>query len=237
MLRKNCGFYLGWLMLNHTLRNLAVAAAFAMVSSAANAATISSLYNTGVDASHAVLGHGMADPHYTIISAPSGSNSVAQTIVTGFPIGPWLANNSTSRWIGPANNPSSPNDPAGIYTYTTTFDLTGYVASSALIIGQWATDNSGWDILINNQGTGQSASSFTGWTSFSIDPAKLVNGLNTLTFVVLNLDQATGNPTGLRVEFTTATASAVPLPAPLLLFATGLGVVGLYSRRKKRKAA
>ncbi len=213
-----------------------MAAAFAMVSSAANAATISSLYNTGVDGNHAVLGHGVDDPHYTIVGAPPGSSTVDRTIVTGFPIGPWLANNSTSRWIGPANNPSSPNDPAGTYTYTTTFDLTGYVASSALIIGRWATDNQGSNILINTFSTGQTAAGFTGWTSFSIDPTKLVSGLNTLTFVVLNGVQSSGNPTGLRVEFTTATASPVPLPAPLLLFATGLGVFGLYSRRKKQKA-
>jgi hypothetical protein len=207
-----------------------------MVSSAVHAATISTLYNTGVDASNVVLGHGVADPHYAIVGAPVGSSTADRTLVTGFPIPPWIANNSTSRWIGPANNPSSPNDPAGTYTFETTFDLTGYVASSASIIGRWATDNQGLDILINNVSTGQTASGFTAWTSFSIDPTKLVSGLNTLSFVVLNLSGSSGNPAGLRVEFTTATASPVPLPAPLLLFATGLGVFGLYSRSRKRKA-
>lgn len=228
-------------MLYGTFKSLALAGALALALPAVtNAATISTLYNTGVDDAHTALSGGM-DTHYTITAAPGGSTTDNQVLASGWPVapaGPWVNDSLASRWIGPANVVGNqPNDPPGEYRYTTSFDLTGLNVGSAVIIGRWAADNSGLDIVVNGISTGQTTTSgFENWTSFSLNPADLNQGLNSLVFVILNDAGDSGNPTGLRVEFTTAMASAVPLPAPLLLFATGLGVVGLYSRRKKRKA-
>ena len=114
--------------------------------------------------------------------------------------------------------------------------MTGLDVSSVVITGQWATDNSGSDILVNGVSTGQTAGGFTSYTSFVIAAGLLQSGLNTLDFKVLNASGTSGNPMGLRVEFTERSASlATPLPAALPLFASGLGGLGLLSWRRKRK--
>ena len=109
--------------------------------------------------------------------------------------------------------------------------------STVNIAGRWATDDFGTNIFVNDTPTGSTSGGYTSWTNFTITQSLLQSGLNTIAFVVLNnTENPQQYPTGLRVEFTTATASPVPLPASLLLFASGLGAIGLYSRRKKRKA-
>jgi hypothetical protein len=211
---------------------LAIAAALVPV--AAPAVTISTLFNTGVNDSGVALPDNTPEQHFILTSVPGGTSSIITEASPGFQyIPPWIGNSATSAWIRP-DNPGT-IDPAGSYTFQLTFDLSGYVLSTVNIAGRWATDNSGTNILVNGTPTGQTATGYESWTNFTIAQNLLTAGSNTIAFVVLNLND--GNfPTGLRVEFTTATASQVPLPAPLLLFATGLGVFGLYSRRKQRKA-
>ena len=68
------------------------------------AATITTLYNTGVDSSGNVLADGTSpDPHYTLTSVPPGSSNTTSVITSGggFPVGPWLGDSATSAWIGP----------------------------------------------------------------------------------------------------------------------------------------
>src|SRR5204863_3921358 len=53
----------------------------------------------------------------------------------------YLADNvGASEWLGP--HPLIANDAIGNYTYTTTFDLTGFVASSLILSLDVAADNS-----------------------------------------------------------------------------------------------
>lgn len=83
--------------------------------SAAQAATITSLFNTGVNNSGTPLPDGtVGDPHYSLVSAPAGSTSsiLVRTSAGGFPIGPYLGDDSLSAWIGP-NNDSTLDGPAG----------------------------------------------------------------------------------------------------------------------------
>ena len=216
---------------------LAASISLSFAATEARAATITTLFNTGVDASGVALGNNVDDPHYVISSAPSGS-LVDRTVTSadGFPVdaGHWIIDSTTSAWIRPNN--SGDNDPAGNYIFETTFDLTGLDVSSVVIKGLWATDNSGSDILVNGVSTGQTASGFTSYSSFSIAAGLLQSGLNTLDFKVLNASGTSGNPMGLRVEFTERSALlATPLPAALPLFASGLGGLGLLSWRRKRK--
>jgi hypothetical protein len=187
------------------------------------------IYNTGVDANGDVVVGGMVgDQHYTLVSFPTGTTAQIKTATStseGFPIGPWVGDNSLSRWIGP--NTDNLTGPKGLYTYQTTFDLTGLDHMTASISGRWATDDPGIDILINGNPTGIIANGFTAFTDFSINSG-FIAGLNTLDFQVLN----SRGPTGLRVEI--ANANAVALDEPYALALLGLGLIGLGINRRKK---
>lgn len=191
---------------------------------------IADLFNTGLDNGGALLGGNVDDPHYDIISQPSPGGLVDLTIpVDGFPIGPWLANDGDSQWIGPNGNDG--NGPEGDYTYRTTFTLPGdAILDDVWITGSWGTDNSGLDILINGMSTGQTSGGFGGLAPFLIADG-FVHGTNTLDFVVHN-DPASNNPTGLRVDNLSG-LYRVPEPATLSLLA--LGGLGLLRRRRRKR--
>jgi hypothetical protein len=161
-------------------------------------------------------------------------------VVAGFPIGPWISNSATSKWIAPRSDAGNGNAD-GNYTYRTTFDLTGLNPTSATITGWWATDNAGLDILINGKSTGISVPfsdgsgySFQSQHAFTITEG-FAPGINTLDFVVNNFPNSGNiNPTGLRVELAgAAEAGSVPEPCTLLLI--GSGLIGLAATRKRSK--
>ena len=155
--------------------------------------------------------------------------------------GAWLANNATSRWLTPASNGNQSFDPAadGVYTYALSFDLAGFAPATAAFTGRFATDNQVTQILLNGVQLNQAGlGSFNIWTAFSAD-AGFVGGLNSLAFTVRNLRQASGNPTGLRVEFLSSTVeplgtgNAVPEPANWAMLIAGFGLVGAAARRRR----
>lgn len=198
----------------------------------AQAATIASLYNTGVDASGAVIADGASESHYTLTSLPGGtSNLIARTDVGGFPIPPWLGNNTTSAWIGPSNDLAL-NAPGGDYTYRTTFDLSSFVASTAQITGRWSTDNTGVDIFLNGTSLGLTQGGFGAFSPDFTIASGFTSGVNTLDFVVNN----GGGPTGLRVELTgTANAASVPEPSDMLGTAIAFGSIVMLKRKLTKK--
>jgi hypothetical protein len=104
--------------------------------------------------------------------------------------------------------------------------------ATAVLIGQWATDNTGSDIVINGVSTGHTAAGFGGWSSFTLSSG-FIAGVNTLDFIVYNVPQEFGNPTGLRVEMsgTADPNSQVPEPVSLVLLGTGLVAFGMLRRR------
>lgn len=202
-----------------------------MMAGSAQGSVISSLFNTGVDAAGAPLSNNDAEIHYTLLSVPSGTTSLrVATSANGFPITPWLGDDSLSAWIGPASD-GSLNGPAGNYDYRTTFDLTGFDPLTAIITGQWSMDDTAVDILINGVSTSATGSNFSSWTSFSVN-SNFVAGINTLDFVINN----SGGPTGLRVEMSgTAEPSptdGVPEPATMILLGAGLSVLSVIRLRK-----
>lgn len=196
-------------------------------------AAIPGLYNTGV------ANVGGVDPHYalTVSADPSSTAYVASSMPSS-----WMSNGPGSQWIAPSANQTSSG--AGNYMYRTTFDLSGFNPSTASISGLWAADDKGLDIKINGVSTGQSTN--TTFNPFAINSG-FVSGLNTLDFLVLNDPNNHGlNPSGLRVEFLSATArigtsvpaSVVPIPAAVWLFGSGLvGLLGFAQRKHGIKQA
>jgi uncharacterized repeat protein (TIGR01451 family) len=155
------------------------------------------LFNTGVANDGSLLAPGAADPHY-VLTTTSLSAAVATVPIPAQTPGVWQDNTSIAQWIGPNVNPLS-TSPAGDYSYVVTFNMpAGADLSTAIIAGQWASDNAAV-ILIN----GVSTSSITGSADFaSFKPfvitgsANFLPNVNTLEFRVHN----DGSETGLLVE-------------------------------------
>jgi hypothetical protein len=210
------------------MKLFAITATLLVVASVAHAAPITTLWNTGVDATGTPLPNNALDTHYSLFSGPIVGAPRAANDSNGYPLPPWIGNDSISAWIGPVSD-SQLNGFAGVYDYRTTFSLTGFSAASAVITGQWATDNEGF-ILINGVSTGHTSSSqYSAFTAFTITSG-FVAGLNTIDFFVVNVRHS---PTGLRVEQTgTANPNAVPEPAALALFGVGAAMLGLARRRR-----
>lgn len=206
-----------------------VVAALLATSVTANAAPITTLFNTGVGYTGS-LPFQAFDTHYTLVSAPGAFTATPRVgdSSNGFPIPPWVGDDAASKWIG-INSDTQFNGPIGNYDYRTTFSLAGFNPATAAIIGQWSVDNTGVDILINGHSTGQTNSNqFQTFTSFAINSG-FVAGVNTIDFIVNNA----GGPTGLRVEQTgSATASPVPEAGSFALFGLGMAALGLGRRRR-----
>ncbi|MYN41045.1 PEP-CTERM sorting domain-containing protein [Duganella sp. FT109W] len=210
-------------------------AAFAGSAQAATTTTITGLKNTGVGTS------GSTDTSYKLTAA-SSDTTIANTAPfisydNQWPVSPWLANSVDSKWITPTSSQGQTFDAwsAGTYTYTLSFDLTGYNATTASFAGRLAADNA-VTVKLNNQVI-STAAGFTDWTSFNA-ASGFVSGVNTLDFVVTNWQQNGGNPTGLRVEFgTSSIAAPVPEPETYAMMLGGLALMGVVARRRKGKAA
>lgn len=209
---------------------LVALAAVLTITAAAQASPITSLFSTGVDASGSAQPNYAAELHYILVSAPAGAATGLRVATTanGFPIPPWIADSATSAWVGP-NAAADLDGPTGNYSYRTTFDLTGFQASTASIAGAWSADNAGTDIVLNGSSTGNTAGGFGSFYNFAISTG-FVAGVNTLDFIVYN----EGGPTGLRVDLAgsaTADSLAVPEPVSLALLGSGLFALGLFRRR------
>jgi len=217
---------------------MAFAAALAATTSA-GAASITTLYNTGVDSSGTPLSDGtVGDPHYNLVSVPGGSTTdiLVRTSAGGYPIPPYIGDDTLSAWIGP-NNDNNLDGPNGTYIYQTTFNLTGFNAATAAIVGGWTSDNDGIGILLNGNNTGTPPTDFAqfslGFAPFTISGGFLP-GLNTLDFLVDN----GGGPTALRVEMSgTADLAATPLPSTWTMLIAGFIALGFFAYRGNKKGS
>ena len=217
---------------SHGLRtSLLGAAAVLGTAVASNATPITSLFNTGVDASGVAKANLTPESHYALTSAPANAAAGLRvaTAANGFPIPPWLGDNATSAWIGPDSGGQLDLDgPVGNYTYRTTFNLTGLIPSTASIAGQWSVDNAGIGIVLNGVPFSSTAANFQNFYAFNLSTG-FVDGLNTLDFIAHN----DGGPTGLRVAMTgNADTVSVPEPVSLSLLGSGLCAAGLFRRKR-----
>jgi hypothetical protein len=165
------------------------------------------LFNTGVSDTGMLLPDGEVDPHYQLWQSPDPQfpgPDAQVTLSTDWPFGFWLADGPNSKWISPRADVSNGNA-SGIYIYRTTFDLTGLDPATAVINGQWTSDNEALDIQLNGVTTGIShfgAGTFAAFAGFAITNG-FSAGTNTLDLVVHQ--DASGTATGLRVELSGTT--------------------------------
>jgi hypothetical protein len=160
------------------------------------------VFGTGVDDTGALMPNGSTDLHYILAQSADPAFQGPDAIVAndaGFPIGtgPWVASGPTSKWIAPQADQSVAGNEPGDYTYQTFPDLTGYDVKLVTIVGKWAVDNIGVDILVNGASTGITSPGFGAFTPFTITNG-LIAGPNTIDFKINN-GSPTG-PTALRVD-------------------------------------
>ena len=190
-------------------------------------ATTITFYNTGEAADGSTLTAGATDSHYSLVSNPSGS---AETSTATQRNGAWVAPSAGSGWISPGASGNS-NWASGSYTYETSIDLTSYNASTAILTGTIAADDS-VAIYLNHSGTAAftATNGFASTASFSI--SGFTSGVNVIDFVVVNQS----GPTGLLVTGT-LTAQPVTIAAPepsTFVLVAGGGLVTFTGVRRKQ---
>ena len=169
-----------------------------------------SFYNTGVDDNNQQLSGGSHDPHYQMrqVSAgaytgnPNWTNAVSMD--TSITWSQWIKTND-ARWIYVADASNLGQD-WGTYEFMTTFNLTGYDPSTAVLAGRWALDQDGTIYLNGNLAASLPDGNWNdNLTSFRLTSGFLP-GTNTLTFYVRFPDGGDG----MVVSGASLTASALP---------------------------
>lgn len=196
----------------------------------ARSASISNLFNTGVNGAGVAFGSGgIADPHYSLIASPTAATAVTVTD-TAYPFPPWFVNNAGSRWIGPA---ADGGGVGGNYVYRTTFTVpANAILSTVNVFGLWGVDDVATDILINGISTSPPSPSYAPLVPFAVTSG-FVFGTNTLDFKITNAFPGIVNPTGLRVDRIVGSYQAVPEPATATLAIVALGGSAVILRRRQ----
>ena len=163
-------------------------------------------------------------------ATPYWVNPASDATVTAKWITPYLdaTQSSTMTGLGFTCTVFCPGDDPtayvvdSLYTYTLTFDDPNQTLNI-----KWATDN-GAEFFLNGSLLSQAGpGGLSALTAFQILADAFLDGSNTFSIVVRNLQQTNGgNPTGLIVD-----VSAVPLPPAVLLFGTAL--IGLNWMRRR----
>jgi hypothetical protein len=215
-----------------TVLCLVALAILSVCPTATRGALITNLFNTGLDASGNLIGlANVPDAHYGLIVSPNSSTAVTVD-ASNYPFPPWVANSATSRWIGPAIDGFGPG--GSNYIYRTTFTVpANAILSTVSIIGQWAVDDNGTDILINGSSTGQTYGLVTPLKTFIITSG-FVFGANTLDFLINNIGiPQFNNATGLRVDSIVGSYRAVPEPTSVCLAAIALAALAVLVVRRR----
>ncbi len=199
-----------------------------LTATAAMAVPVPGIFNTGVNNLSNPLPSNAVDPHWVLSTGPVGT----PTAITGDPIpGSWVPNTTTSRWVTPVINGLT-NVPGGNYSYDLTFNLTGFIPSTATVSGMWASDNQS-SMLLNgvpfatHSGGG---TAFTFFDSFGTGVGFLP-GINTLTVLVTNIS----GPSGAHVTDLIGDAQLIPEPCTIALGV--LALCGVVLRRRKNLSA
>lgn len=203
--------------------SLTIASALVVFAGTAQAAVlVPGVYNTGLGADGAPLaaGNGQADAHYFVES--TGAHALTYYNPA------YRQDSPTSRIVNESGTDDAPSQT--ITSFFTTFDLTGYNASTASLSGQALADNVGAVFLNDTQISGY-INGFGSFTAFETS-ANFLPGINTLKFMLYNAD----GPEAFQISNLSVSADAaeVPEPGTWSLMAGGLGLVGFSMRRRKQ---
>jgi len=208
--------------------------------SAANASTFT-VYATGFTAGYGseVSNTGGGTDGNFILTEENGVTGFSATPFvtnsTEYPLNPpdYLPDSATSQWISPqAGYAGGASDGSGLYGYQTTFDLTSFEATTAILNGSWAVDTENSEIIVNGHvisGT-TSGGGFNAFSTYSAPNSFLQSGTNTIDFIVSNEG---GGPTALNT-FGAVTYVDAPEPSPVIALFVGLLGVGALMVRKRR---
>jgi hypothetical protein len=200
-------------------------------------ATPITVHNTGVDGSDALVAASAQAAFWTLLTEPLGGTETIGSNTFRYHHPAYAADTATSAWVAPAASGNA--SASGDYVYQLLIDLTGLDPTTAVITGQFGTDNDGFIRL--NGGPNAAVQGFAGFgtlTNFTLNSG-FVAGLNSIQIGVDN----GGNPTAFHALFFRADAdptnggpggSEVPEPASLLLL--GSGAVGLIARRRRQRS-
>ena len=180
-----------------------------------DAAAIPTLFSTGLDTNGVALAPGFADPHYVLTASAYSTPpppAIAATVMANNSA--WLANDASSVWIG-AFSQGAASLPAGSYNFRTSFDLTGFDASTAQITVQMAVDNNVTNVLLNGVSLGWSYGAFAGLSTAFTRGTGFVAGTNTLEFQTVN-SGTSASPAGFRAKVSGTATKVAPLNTALV---------------------
>jgi len=161
---------------------------------------------------------------------------VASAISSGLAVSQWDTFNQPNVFID--------TDATQEFDVQQSFNLTNFLFASLELQGSVAFDNTSFGIQINGKAvTGTTSGNYgtsSSKTTFDITNASCAGGCfqagtNVIIFRALNLQSGSPNPTGILVEFSSATATPTGVPEPATLFGVGLGlsILGLVYRRRR----
>lgn len=202
-----------------------LAGALLMMAGAANAVVVTGVYNTGLGVGGAALaaGDGQVDANYFV----EATGAHALTYYNSA----YLQDSPASRIVNASGTDDAPS--GTVTSFYTTFDLTGYTASTASLSGQALADNIGAVFLNGTQISGY-VNGFQSLTSFDTS-SNFIAGVNKLTFMLYNQD----GPEAFQITnlAVLANVAVVPEPETWVLMVGGLGMIGFSMRHRSRSTA
>ena len=171
--------------------------------------------STGLNSSNTLISANGAPDANWIVGEQAGGTGAAEVVTsTGadFYSG-WIGDGPNSDWI--ARNANITNNGPAPYTFTRTFDLTGYNLADVAISGAWTVDDGGTLNLNGHQIASLGSGNWGMLDSFSVPAGSpyLNQGLNTLTITITESDDylegvnLEGNVTATPVTINLSTSS------------------------------
>jgi hypothetical protein len=230
--------------MKNSMRSVTVLLAALALATTAKAQLV--LFDTGVGANNTtLLPNGATDSHWSFVASSPPPTAGQAVVLTNQLPGTYFTDLdggvSDSKWVWSTGDGSQ----LGFVTFSQTFNLSGFIASTAKITGDWGVDNNGIITLNGLQATGSGFLSLQNSdpNNFKFDSEFTITGntgvgflpgTNTLSFVTENTSNVGAlNVSDLGLTATAAVPEIDPGSAASALACLGSGVMMLIGRRRK----